>query len=221
MKKTIVLVITCLISTFSFSQNEKYISTMEKVIAKLGEAKTTEDLQKVANQFERIANAEKAEWLPAYYNALCNVNLASKSMESGEAEKIEAFVDKAQTALDQCIVLAPEESEVFALQGFIYTSRIWSDPMNAGAKFSPMAQQAFGKAIALDSKNPRAYALRGQLVFYTPEFWGGGPKNAHKDLATAEGLFKSHKKTSTIHPDWGAGGNTYHLQKAEAVVENN
>ena len=194
---------------------------MEKAITKMDIVKTAEDLQKIANQFERIASAEKTEWLPAYYNALCNVQLASKSMESGEPEKIEAFVDKAQTALDQCIALAPEESEVFALQGFIYISRIWSDPMNGGAKFSPMAHQALGKAIALDNKNPRAYALRAQLVFYTPEFWGGGPKNAHKDLVAAESLFKSFEKTSAIHPNWGEGGNTYHLQKAEAAMENN
>ncbi len=219
MKKSILILVLALTSIFTFAQNEKYVSMMEKTVAEMEAAKTAEDYQKAANVFERISNAEGKEWLPAYYNALCNVNLASLAMRGGESDKIVPFVDKAQTALDQCIALVPNESEVFALQGFIYTSRIWADPMNGGATFSPMAHKAFGQAIALDAKNPRAYYLRGQLVFYTPEFWGGGPKNAHKDLAAAAELFKSFEPNSSIHPNWGIGGNAYHLGKAEETVK--
>ena len=219
MKKSILFLIAILISVFTFAQQEKYVSMMEASIAQMDAAKTVEDIQKIANVFERISNAEKEEWLPAYYTALCNVNLASLAMRNGDNEKILAFVDKSQTALDQCIALAPNESEVFALQGYIYTSRIWVDPMNGGAIFSPLAQKAFGQAIALNTNNPRAYFLRGQLVFYTPEFWGGGPKNAYKDLVKADELFKSYEKASSIHPDWGMGGNSYHLTEAKKVVE--
>ena len=218
MKKTILFLSLSLISIFSFAQNEKYILMMEKSIAQMDAAKNVDDWQKMANVFERISSAEKEEWLPAYYTALCNVNLASLSMRNGDNEKIEAFVDKAQTALDQSKGLTPNESEVFALQGFIYTSRIWIDPMTGGAKYSPMAHQAFGQAIELDKNNPRPYYLRGQLVYYTPEFWGGGPKNAFKDLVKADELFKNFEKTSSIHPDWGVGGNTYHLTEAKKVV---
>ena len=214
MKKTMLFLILSLVCTFSFGQKEKYISMMEKSIAQMNAAETMEDWQKMANVFERISSAEKEQWLPAYYNALCNVNLASLAMRKGDNEKIEAFVDKSQLALDQCKTMVKDESEVFALQGYIYTSRIWIDPMINGAKFSPMAHQAFGQAIALNENNPRAYYLRGQLVYYTPEFWGGGPKNAYNDLVKADELFKSYEKASSIHPDWGMGGNTYHLNEA-------
>lgn len=219
MKKSILILVACFISTFTFAQNEKYTSMMEATIKKMEAAKTQDEIQNVANTFERISNAEKEEWLPAYYNALCNVNIASLVMRGGENDKIVAFVDKAQAALDQCIKLVPNESELYALQGYIYTSRIWADPMNGGAIFSPMAHEAFGKAIAMNKNNPRAYYLRGQLVFYTPEFWGGGPKNAHKDLAQAAELFKNFKADSSIHPNWGFGGNAYHLEKAQASLE--
>ncbi len=220
MKKTIVILFTLLLSSITFAQNEKYVASMEKALKQMEAAKSMEDLQQTANLFERISNAEQTEWLPAYYNALSNIRLAAQAMENGEADKIGAFSDKAQTALDHCLTLVPKESEVYALQGFIFTSRIWADPMNGGAQFSPKAHEAFGKAIAMNPNNPRAYFLRGQLVFYTPEFWGGGPKNAYKDLVAADELFQKYEKPSSIHPNWGKEGNAYHLKKAKEVVDN-
>jgi len=219
MKKTMIILIAIAISTFTFGQNEKYVSMMKKSITQMEAAKTMEDLQKVANVFERIANAEKKEWLASYYNSLCNVNLASLAMRDGKTDQIETFSDKAQAALDLCKTLEPNNSEVLALQGYIYTSRIWANPMTAGGKYSPMAHEAFGKAIAIDKNNPRAFYLRAQLVFYTPAFWGGGAKNAYKDLVEADKLFKAFKQASSIHPTWGEGGNTYHLEKAKEAVE--
>lgn len=219
MKNSILFIISILISTFTFAQSDKYIASMEKAIAKMDAAREFPQVQEASNIFERIMNAESKEWLPAYYTAYCKINLASLSMQKGEIDKLEAFINDAQSALDKALAIAPEESELHAMQGFIFTSRIWSDPMTLGAKFSPMAHESFAKAIALNPQNPRAYHLRGQLIFYTPEFWGGGPANAKNDLTKADELFASFESTSSIHPSWGNGSNKYHLSKIEPETE--
>jgi tetratricopeptide (TPR) repeat protein len=219
MKKSILLFASILIATFTFAQSEKYVKGMENALAQMNEAEDITAIQDASNKFERIMNAEPNEWLPAYYTALCQVNMASQTMRSGDLDKVEAFVDKAQAAMDKALAIAPDESEIHALQGFIYVSRIWSDPQSGGPKFTPLAHQSFAQALALNPNNPRAYHLRGQLVFYTPEFWGGGPANAYQDLAKADELFSTFESKSSIHPDWGIGSNKHHLSKAEAATK--
>ena len=107
-------------------------------------------------------------------------------------------------SLNRAKELAPKESEVHALQGYIYTARIWENPMINGVSYSPMCHQSCDKAISLKPDNPRPYFLKGQTTFYTPEYWGGGPKAALPMLEKANELYKNQEKASPFHPDWGA-----------------
>lgn len=215
MKKiNLILALIFTISILS-AQSKQYLSMMEKTIAQMDTARSVDDFQKIANVFERISNAEQKEWLPNYYFALCQIYMAGLSMEGGNPENMTAYIDQAQKATEHCMTIAPEESEVYALQGYVYTARIWSDPVLGGPKFSPLANEAYGKAIALDTENPRAYFLRGQHVFHTPEFWGGGPKKAKDDLEVADKYFKETAQVSSIHPKWGARNNSYLLSKIQ------
>jgi len=156
-----------------------------------------------ANAFERIAGVEEKEWLPAYYVAYCQLNLAMQYMEK-DSDKIKAHNDLAQAAIDKAKEIAPEESEVHALQGYIYTARIWENPMIKGASYSPLVYQACEKSISLNPDNPRPYFLKGQNTFYTPEFYGGGPAAAKPSLEKASKLFETFEKESALHPDWGS-----------------
>ena len=52
------------------AQNDKYEAAMKKSFQMLDSAKTTEESQAASASFERIANAEKTQWLPYYYAAL-------------------------------------------------------------------------------------------------------------------------------------------------------
>ena len=54
---------------------DKYLEAMQSALALFDSSKSLEDLQNVANRFERIANAEPKEWLPLYYAAFCNANM--------------------------------------------------------------------------------------------------------------------------------------------------
>jgi len=219
MKKLSIIFILLTIANITFAQSAKYTSMMEKTITELNNTRDVESLQKVANTFERIAGAETKEWLPNYYVSYTYMNLAMAHMQKGATEKMVASVEKAQVFLDKAKAINAEDSEIYTLQGYIYQGRIWEDPMTNGAKYSPMCYAELGKAIAINPENPRPYFIKGQNLFYTPEFFGGGADNAKPSLLTAKEKFASFKPESSIYPTWGSQGNDYLLNKIEPKAE--
>jgi len=57
-------------SLVSSGQSDKYVAAMEKTFHLFDSARSTADLLSLANTFERIADAEKTQWLPYYYAGL-------------------------------------------------------------------------------------------------------------------------------------------------------
>ncbi len=218
MKKIVIFLFASILTVSLFAQNEKYVRNMEKAIQQLDTTKTIEGLQRLANQFERIAAVEKTEWLPAYYQAYSQLQIASLYMNNGQADQLPTYLDAAQAAMDMAKKVAPKESEVHALQGYIYMARIWGNAMVNGPKFSPMAHLAFGTAQQLNPDNPRADFLRGQMYFFTPAFWGGGAEAAQPLLQAASKKFAAYEAPSSIHPLWGAEQNTYLLEQANSQL---
>lgn len=219
MKKSLLFSVCFLFAIALSAQSERYTTAMQQGVAMVDTAKTISGLQQAGNHFERIANAEKKEWLPTYYVAYCNMMVATNLMQAGNVAQCAAYLDKAQTALDAAKALAPQESEIYALQGYIYQGRIWDNPMANGAKYSPMSHGALEKAIALNAENPRAYYLKGQVVLYTPPFYGGGAQNALPLLEKAAEKFKSFQPASPLHPVWGAGANQWMIASAKKSIE--
>jgi len=75
MKKILFSATLTLIATASFAQSDRYMSAMKNNIAAIDTSfKNPANLLSLANNFERIATAEKNQWLPYYYAALCQVN---------------------------------------------------------------------------------------------------------------------------------------------------
>lgn len=59
MKKLLMIALMFISINSANAQNKKYIATMEKNIAALDTSRTADLLQPLANNFERIASAEK------------------------------------------------------------------------------------------------------------------------------------------------------------------
>ena len=74
--KTLVLLVATVLGTATLNAQSKYETGMTKAMAQFEAAKTTSELLSASAMFERIADAEKDEWLPYYYAALTN-NMAS------------------------------------------------------------------------------------------------------------------------------------------------
>lgn len=220
MKNSIVIVVLVLINGFLFAQSDKYQQAMVKNITALNTATTAEDFQKSANAFERIAANETAEWLPIYYQAYSHMMLAIANMQKQDMKTCFAHLDQAQAAVDAGIKIAPKESELYVLQGYIYQGRIWEDAMTKGAEFTPKVMQALQTAMAMNPENPRAYYLMGQQLFHTPEFFGGGAKAALPMLEKAAEKYASYETPSELHPTWGERINASLLENAKKQADN-
>jgi hypothetical protein len=198
--KTIASLFLMLTVIFSaFAQND-YETAMKAGLDSLKNIKSLEDFQDVANHFERIAGAEKDEWLPGYYAAYCYVVLSFKEQEPVRKEKL---LEKSENLINQIIETKPDESEIYALQGMLYQSFIMADPQNNAPVYSLKANQSFDTSIELNSDNPRPYYLKGMNLMYTPEAYGGGMKAACPLIAKADELFSQFEKENDLMPDWG------------------
>jgi hypothetical protein len=146
-------------------------------------------LQDAVNRLERIAQAEATEWLPPYYLTYAHLQLALDAMQQGDIEALQNRIEQAEKTLAAVQELTGETSHTLTLQGYIYQAYIWIDPMTNGGQYSGLAHAAYAKAAALDASNPRPLFLRGMLVLYTPEFFGGGAESALPLLEAAQDLF--------------------------------
>jgi len=215
MKKSIIILSLLVIATLSsFAQNEKYISMMEETISKI-DSREIADIQSAANTFERIGNMETEEWLPNYYASYTYMKIAIYHMSEGDTDKMNASIAKAQTFLDKAKAIESDHSEIYVLQGYIYQGHIWESPMINGARYSGKCYAELDKAIEINPDNPRAYYIKGQNLFYTPSFFGGGAESAKPVLATAKEKYDSFEAESSIHPTWGAGNTEHLLAKTE------
>lgn len=194
--KTVIL----FLSLFLFT--DKYTDQMIKNIEIVYNNSTTEDLQKAVNTFERIGNAEKTKWEPHYYASFGYIMMAVREQD---ATKKDALLDLALTALQKTAGLKRDESEVAALEGFIHMFRVSIDPMTRGQKYSTMAMESYGKALALNPENPRALALSARLQFGTAQFFKLEPTEACVTARQALAIFEAKPFELTIAPSWGKG----------------
>lgn len=211
--KTIITILLVAISTTVFSS--KYEETMKTNIDKLYQLHTSAELQALANQFERIGNAEQDKWLPNYYAAYCFIR--STFFDEMDADAKHTQLDKAQALVDQLIKTNDDESEIYALQALLYQIRITD--MSKGAKYSMKAADAIKQAERLNPQNPRVYYLRGSNTFHTPKFFGGGAEKAKPDLEKAAEMFESVKQTNPLMPTWGNVHNGQLLSQCEEQGE--
>ena len=201
--KTIIsiVVLTLAISVQSFSAG--YEEAMAANLQKIGNAKTVAEFTALANQFERIANAEPGKWHPRYYTAFCYV--WSTAIGDIQAEDKHKLLDLAQVQMDILQKTFKKESEIFALQAFIYQMRITD--MSKGFKYSSLASEALDESEKLNPNNPRVYYIRGNNIFHTPKAFGGGKEKAKPLFEKAAGLYESQKLENTFEPGWGSDHN--------------
>ena len=121
------MIITFMLSFLSLVTlaEDRFTKAMEANITALYAAGSIEELQAVANKFERIASAEKSQWLPAYYGSLAYLWMATREEDMAVRDQ---WLDQSQSLLDLAIGVKAEESEIATLQGFIYMIRITVDP---------------------------------------------------------------------------------------------
>ncbi len=209
--KTIITLLLVAITSTAFSS--KYEEVMKSNIEKLYTLNSTTELQTLANQFERIGNAEPEKWLPNYYAAYCFIR--STFFDDTNADAKQEQLDKAQQIIDKLMKTFDDESEIHTLQALLYQLRITD--MASGAKYSQKAASAIASAEKLNPENPRVYYLRGSNTFHTPKFFGGGAENAKPDLEKAAEMFEHQKSSDSLMPAWGPEHNKQLLEQCNTA----
>lgn len=201
--KKLILTIALFVASFitKATDNERFMQAMGATLMELGQAKDVASLQDVANKFERIANSETNEWLPNYYAALCYNLMAQKQKEGADIDKYLDKTDGFIAKLTQQNVSTPDEIEVLKAQ--VAMMRISVNGPARWMKFGSAFEGAIAKAKEINPENPRAYTLKAQMVYYTPEQFGGGAEKACPEIQTAIQKFANFKATSPFAPKWG------------------
>lgn len=213
MKKLLLIAGGCFLMLTSFAQNEKFMNAMKKNIADIDSGfKNPSYLLTVANNFERIANTEKNEWLPYYYAAFCQVNCGF--MEKDKS-KIDGIADKATVLINKADSLNPNNSEISCIKSMIASCHMMVDPMTRWQEYGAGSNDNIEAAMKQDPTNPRPYFLRGQGLKYTPEQFGGGCKTAKPVLQTALDKYSAFKPASDIAPNWGKERTQYLLDECK------
>lgn len=211
MKKISFAFLMLLFASAIFSQtSDKFTAAMQSKLALMDSARDVSSLKDLSAAFERIADAEKTQWLPYYYAALCNVNAGNVAMTAGgtvsmgnNSDKTDPLADKAEELLNKAEALSKDNSEIFVVKKMIATLRLMGDPMNRYMTYGPEGTQALETAKKLNPDNPRIYMLEGMDKFYTPEQFGGSKEEAKKLFQEALQKYASFKPESNIHPNWG------------------
>ena len=211
MKKGIFVIMASLLMTSSFAQSEKYIKAMEVLVPAVDTTRSMDGLTDLANSFERIANAEKTQWLPFYYAALCNINMANTYYLLQQPEKIDPLMDKAEPMMNKAEELEKNNAEIMCLKKMFNSGKMMADPMNRFMVYGQAASEALEIAKSLNPDNPRVYLLEGQDKYYTPEQWGGSKTEGKKLFEEAIKKFGTFKPASSIHPSWGLGMAKYFM----------
>lgn len=201
MKKFMLIIAVIFTAANVFAQSDRYIAAMKNNIAAIDTSfKNPAGLLSLANNFERIATAEKNQWLAYYYAALCQVNYTYMEQDKS---KIDAIADKATALIDKADSLQPKNSEISCLKSMIASSHMMVNPMQRYMEYGAEITAHLEDAMQQDPSNPRPEYLKGQGLKYTPEQFGGGCTAAKPILQSSLDKFNNFKPASDIHPNWG------------------
>lgn len=198
------------------AQSDKYQKAMQQNVIAIDTTRSMDGWRELANNFQRIADAEKTQWLPYYYAAMSHVmmgySLANGQM-GGFADKTDPEADQAEQLLNKAEALSKDNSEIYCIRKMIASLRLMADPMNRYQDQLPLAAQCLEKAKALDATNPRPLVLEAQDKYFTPEQYGGSKTEAKVLFEEALKKYETFKPESSIHPQWGKGQVQYFLSQ--------
>jgi hypothetical protein len=211
MKQMLLLLSVVFFTNLLFAQSDKYIEAMKKNIIQIDSSMQKGNATELANNFERIGDAEKTQWLPYYYASYCTI---IKGFTDPDKTKSDATADKAEQLISKSEeILGKENSETDVIKSMIASLRLMVDPQNRWQQYGPISSQNIEKAKELDPANPRPILLEGQAKFYTPESFGGGKAVAKPLFEKAIPMFDAFQPESELHPTWGKTTTEYFLSQ--------
>lgn len=200
--------------TLAQSSVSKKASTYETAmlanIRALDTASKASSFISLANNFDRIGNAEKTKWEPFYYASYCYTAIAflatDKSAIDGLADEADAYLQKAGS-------ISKNNSEITCLAAMINSCRLMVDPAGRFQTKGKEINLLLSKAKEENAANPRIYLLQARILMRTPEVFGGGKIPVKAAAETAVKKFIEFKCDNAVAPAWGEAQATALLNK--------
>ena len=199
MKKVISTTILCFVAS-SIMLASDYEQGMLKGKEMFNNAKTAEEAVNVTNYFERIAEANKEEWLPLYYAAYASLSVGHQQEKSKMKDE---WYEKGLVFIERAKKIKNGESELIAMEGYLKLMYIANSPMMRAPMQTGDAMELLEQAKKLNPDNPRPWLIQGQHILYTPQFFGGGADSARPMLEKANSLYKNFSPSNRLMPVWG------------------
>ena len=202
-----VLIVT---SSSIVAQNSNYLKAMESIVSEIQNTQFGIPLQSHANKMERVASAEKTEWLPNYWVAYCYLMDSYAETDGG---KKDLLLDKADQFLSIADKINEKEEELEILRANLASARMSVSPQDRWQKYGQLSAKALGQAKSMNAENPRIALLEAQGIFYMPEAFGGGKEKAKSVFDKAISQFSTFKAKSNLYPNWGENTTKYMLSQ--------
>ena len=200
-----------LLATVSIFAQTTFDKVMTEKITQIDQLKTPEDFTALSNDFTRIGDKEKTQWLPYYYAAHTSIEKGRNLMRTGKLDQLDAIAMEAQTSLDKASELSKDNAEILILQKMIHGLKMMVDPQARFMSEGMLGADALSKAAKLDPENPRITLLQAEDAYYTPEQFGGSKTRGLELFQKAKDQFAAYQLKTTLDPNWGRGEVDYFL----------
>ena len=194
----------------AFSQTA-YEKAMTEKIATVQQHKTPDEFTALTNDFKRIGDKEKTQWLPYYYAAFASIQKGRLAMREGKKEELDPIADEAQKYLDLAMELNKDSAENLVLQKMIHSLKMMVNPQQRFMSEGMLAADALSKAEKIDAENPRITLMKAEDTYYTPEQFGGSKTKGLELFQKALDQFKVYQPKSSLDPNWGKAEAEYFL----------
>ena len=204
------LAILLFIGVTAFAQTA-YEKAMTEKIGKVESHLSADEFTALANDFTRIGDKEKTQWLPYYYAAFASIQKGRMAMQSGKTAELDPIADEAQKSLDKASELSKDNAEILILQKMIHGLKMMVNPQQRFMSEVMLAADALSKAEKLDAENPRITLMKAEDTYFTPEQFGGSKSRGLELFKKSLDQFKVYKAKSSLDPKWGKGEAEYFL----------
>ncbi len=204
--KIIVTILSLFVAT-TINAQTSYEKGMTKAF-ELWENKTPDE---AINLFERIARAEKENWLPFYYAAQVHV---VTTFGIKDAEEIESRLKKAQDFINEAKTFSKNNAEILIMEAMLNTAYVVYNPSVYGMTHSAKVEELYQKAKVLDPENPRAMLYHAEWKIGGAKYWGKDPKAFCSEIEKAILYFEKESNNDIpFYPKWG-------MNQIERVQQN-
>ena len=208
--KKLIFAMCLMTGIIAFSQTA-YDKVMTEKIASIEKHQTADEFTALANDFKRIGDKEKTQWLPYYYAAFSTIQKGRMAMREGKVADLDPIAADAQKSLDLAMDLSKDNAENQILQKMIHGLKMMVDPQARFMSEGMLAADALSKAEKIDAGNPRITLMKAEDTYFTPEQFGGSKARGLELFQKSLEQFKIYKTKSALDPNWGKGEAEYFL----------